>query len=54
MNAQPDELPDDWFDDDTEDWCETCQGTGTIECLCGGDLCVCDNNGEEPCPDCGW
>ena len=38
---------------DIEDgWCETCHGTGTVDCLCGGDLCVCLNDGTKPCPDC--
>lgn len=29
-----------------------CGGLGTIECLCGGDLCVCHNHGEVQCPGC--
>lgn len=33
-------------------WCATCQNTGWINCYCGGDLCICENNGEEPCPSC--
>jgi hypothetical protein len=33
-------------------WCFTCQGLGTVECLCGGDLCVCLNHGERDCPAC--
>lgn len=33
-------------------WCDTCQNTGYVECLCGGDLCICENNGEMECPDC--
>ncbi len=38
---------------DNEDaYCDTCQNTGTVECYCGGDMCVCENYGEEPCPDC--
>lgn len=37
---------------DPEEWCEHCQGTGEIDCYCGGDLCVCSNNGTEPCPYC--
>lgn len=45
----PDYDPD--FDDDDE-WCDTCQGLGSVDCLCGGDLCVCLNYGERPCPDC--
>lgn len=34
-------------------WCSTCQNTGSVDCYCGGDLCICENNGEEPCPECG-
>lgn len=30
-------------------YCTHCQNTGWIDCHCGGDLCVCENNGEEPC-----
>lgn len=33
-------------------YCATCNNTGEIDCYCGGDLCVCENNGVEPCPDC--
>lgn len=32
-------------------YCDTCQNTGSIDCLCGGDLCVCGRE-EFPCPDC--
>jgi hypothetical protein len=46
----------DGFDDDLTDgdgeWCEHCQNTGELDCYCGGDLCVCDNNGSYPCPHC--
>jgi len=34
-------------------YCAECNNTGMVDCHCGGDLCVCDNNGEEPCPMCG-
>lgn len=34
-------------------WCSECQNTGWVDCYCGGDFCVCDNHGEEPCPMCG-
>ncbi len=34
-------------------WCDACQGTGTVDCRCGGDLCICENYGEEDCPKCG-
>lgn len=33
-------------------WCFHCQGMGTVECFCGGDLCVCLNYGERDCPVC--
>lgn len=33
-------------------YCDTCQNTGWVDCLCGDDLSVCENNGEYPCPDC--
>lgn len=39
------------FDDEPE-WCDTCDNLGVVNCLCGGDICVCRNNGEKECPDC--
>ena len=33
--------------------CPRCDGHQVVNCYCGGDLCVCDNYGEEPCPFCG-
>jgi hypothetical protein len=39
------------FEDD-ERWCDTCGNLGVLICHCGGDLCVCMNQGEYPCPDC--
>lgn len=33
----------------------SCGGMGEVECLCGGDLCVCHNHGSAECfgcPDC--
>lgn len=33
--------------------CPRCDGHQVVNCRCGGDLCVCDNYGEEPCPFCG-
>lgn len=33
-------------------WCDYCCGLGTIECLCGGDQCVCGLQ-EYECPVCG-
>lgn len=34
-------------------YCTECNDTGWVECLCGGDLCVCENYGEDICPVCG-
>ena len=31
---------------------ESCGGTGTLICLCGGDSCVRHNHGEAECPGC--
>lgn len=33
--------------------CPRCNGDQVVNCHCGGDLCVCDNEGEMPCPFCG-
>lgn len=33
-------------------YCDRCNNTGWIDCHCGGDLCVCENGGEKPCPVC--
>ena len=33
--------------------CPRCDGMGSIDCHCGGDLCVCENYGETTCPLCG-
>ena len=42
------------FEDFDEDFCQCphCSGFGTVDCHCGGDLCVCDNYGERDCPLC--
>lgn len=43
------------FDDeegDEEPLCAACGGVGSFDCHCGGDLCVCDCNGERPCWEC--
>ncbi len=29
-----------------------CGGTGSVNCYCGGDQCVCHNHGEIECPGC--
>ena len=36
----------------SERYCEHCYNTGELNCYCGGDLCVCYNNGTYPCPFC--
>lgn len=41
------------YEDEDDVYCETCGNLGTILCECGGDICVCENNGEIPCPECG-
>lgn len=33
--------------------CPHCGGIGSVPCHCGGDLCICDNDGERPCYVCG-
>lgn len=33
--------------------CPRCNGYQEVACHCGGDLCVCENYGEKPCPLCG-
>jgi hypothetical protein len=33
--------------------CPRCDGHQEVPCHCGGDLCVCENYGEKPCPLCG-
>jgi hypothetical protein len=38
--------------DGPKGYCDTCQNTGYIDCLCGGDLCVCGQE-EIECPVCG-
>ena len=55
-------LCDNCFDDeyghpdnlDGEEYCYVCSDTGSIPCHCGGDLCICLNHGEKPCPNCGY
>lgn len=36
----------------TRGYCDRCQNTGSIDCLCGGDQCICENYGEKDCPYC--
>lgn len=40
------------YDDDQSERCPRCDGAGEVDCHCGGDLCVCTNYGEMPCPLC--
>lgn len=37
---------------DTVVSCEACDGCGIVTCECGGDKCVCANNGWYCCPEC--
>lgn len=46
------EEEDDDTDTEDEPYCHTCGNIGIINCYCGGDLCVCENNGEIDCPHC--
>ncbi len=52
VQPHDDELDNDEMGYDRE-WCDRCGNLGVIICHCGGDLCVCENQGEYPCPDCG-
>lgn len=51
-------MEEDYFEEEDpsdgvgDSYCFTCNNTGTIDCHCGGDVCICLNNGELPCPDC--
>lgn len=43
-----------WCAETIEDGLEDgCGGTGILHCYCGGDMCVCGNNGETECLGCG-
>jgi hypothetical protein len=50
-NSNPNEDPND-FEYEDRQWCDACGNLGVIICHCGGDLCVCENQGEYPCPAC--
>lgn len=41
-------------DDFCDDYppCPHCHATGEVNCHCGGDLCICENYGDAPCPVC--
>lgn len=44
---------DGYYDDDMDSiQCPRCGGWGIVSCYCGGDLCVCHNYGDAPCPLC--
>lgn len=46
-------VDDDLIDDDRDGVvCPRCMGDRTVDCNCGGDLCVCLNYGERDCPVC--
>lgn len=47
----PDNFDD--YGDEERGYCDRCSNTGMVNCYCGGDLCVCYNFGEMPCPVCG-
>lgn len=50
--AMSDEI-EDWDGcEDEPEYCFECNNMGIIPCECGGDICVCLNNGEMPCPYC--
>ena len=41
---------EDLFDDSGLE--DHCAGTGSLNCYCGGDFCVCHYHGETECPGC--
>jgi len=41
---------DELFNDAVFD--EPCGGSGTLECMCGGDFCVCHHHSTVECPGC--
>ena len=34
------------------EWCDRCQGSGNVDCRCGGDICLCGVQDEAVCPTC--
>lgn len=42
----------DYYDPSELPVCPHCMGAGDVPCHCGGDLCICDNDGYEMCPVC--
>lgn len=54
-NRRAAEINATYFADENDGLSIDCGGTGTRTCYCGGDNCVCGNNGEAECmgcPDC--
>lgn len=41
-----------YFADEDDGLDATCGGSGSLECYCGGDQCVCHNHGQIECPGC--
>ena len=41
-----------YYDEDPGCCCPRCGGMCSIDCNCGGDLCVCETYGEQECPMC--
>ena len=41
---------DELFDDEV--YSQTCGGGGYLNCMCGGDFCVCHHHGEIECYGC--
>ena len=37
---------------DSDVYSDTCGGSGTLHCHCGGDFCVCHHHGEVECDGC--
>lgn len=53
LTVAPEPQDDDGeYHDDEDGECKHCEGWGYTDCFCGGDLCVCFNNGEKPCYYC--
>lgn len=51
QNLDPQPLSDDW-NVEPGVICPRCMGDRTVDCNCGGDLCVCENYGERDRPVC--
>jgi hypothetical protein len=46
------ELTADDLEDMEAELPDTCGGTGSLRCMCGGDSCVCHNHGTVDCDGC--